>query len=322
MYYSLNDVNLITNIINQYTKIFSGYFSQFLNWGRWLFYGFGAIALVWICLWNAFDKHSISDSMPEFLKEFFMISFFYTLMVNAAPWLSSIVDTAQSMSQQLIQTQIDPASIIQQGLTIANQILNPMKNSGVINLNLGATLILITYLITLAFFIAVAINLAITLLMTTFFISLSGILLAFGTFSFTRNIARRTLDTVIAYSFKLLSLYLVLYAGEDIFNQLSNYLPKDKVETFDIYVWTLSATFLFWASSYFLPKQILKLFSNAIQEHNGNNFNSTYFLSDIHSPERMSISENKLFVAENYTSSPLNIPENSKPFLSKPRERQ
>lgn len=267
MSYEVNNADLITNIINQYTAVFSSYFSQFLNWGKWLFYGFSTIAIVWLTLWRAFDQDAVAEAMPGFLKEFFLIAFFYTIMINAAPWLSSIVDTAQSMGQQLTHQSIDPASIIQQGLTIANQILAPVRNSSAMNLTLGATLIIITYLVTLAAFIAVALNLAVTLLMTTFFIALSSLFLAFGTFAFMRAVARRTLDTVIAYSFKLLSLYLIIYAGAGIFAQLANNLPQDQITTFDVYGWTIAAALLFWATAACLSKQVARLFIDAIQDN-------------------------------------------------------
>jgi len=256
--------DLFTQLINQYIAVFASYFGQLLEWGKWLFYHFSVIAIVWLCLWRAFDNQSIVETMPDFLKEFFLISFFYTIMINAPAWLSSIVDTANSMGQSLTHQQSDPASIIQQGLTIANLILAPVKNSGAANLSIGAMLIMAAYWATLGAFIAVGLNLAITLLATTFFVSLSGLCLAFGTFSATRNIARRTLEMVIGSSFKLLALYIVIYAGAAIFTELANYLPTDKVSTFDVYGWTIAIVLLFCLASYRLPKLVMQLFDGGL----------------------------------------------------------
>ena len=260
------NADLITYLINQYNTIFAGFFSQFLNWGNWLFYSFATIAIVWLCLWQAFEKSAVAPAMPEFLKEFFLIAFFYTIMTNAANWLSSIVDSTQTMGQQLTHQSIDPASIIQQGLTIANQILAPIKNSSAVNTGLGADLILIAYLITLTAFIAVALDLAVTLLTTTFFITVSGLFLAFGVFGFWRRVAQRTLDTVIGHSFKLLALYITIYAGSDVFIQLADNLPHDQVTTFDVYVWVIAAALLFWFTAFFLSKKVASLFFQAIQD--------------------------------------------------------
>lgn len=262
----MNETDLITATINNYTQIFSGYASQFLHWGKWLFNGFGIIAIVWICLWQAFDKKSLTEAMTSFLKEFFTIAFFYTVMINAIPWLSSIVTTTQSMSLQLTHHLVDPASIILQGLTIANKILAPIKNSGLINLSIGSLLVTSAYVITLTAFIAVAINLAITYLITTFFISISALTLAFGTFSFSRTIARRTIDVVISHSFKLLALYLVIDAGSIVFSQISALFSTDKLDSFDIYAWSVAASLLFWQAAKKIPQQTLQLFIDYFQQ--------------------------------------------------------
>lgn len=254
-----NNADLITQLINQYTEAFAGDYNQFLNWGNWLFYNFATIAIVWLCLWRAFDQSALTETMAGFLKEFFLIAFFYTVMIHAASWLSSIVDTAQAMGQQLTHQTIDPGSIIQQGLTIANQVLAPIKNSAGANLTIEATIIIVTYLLVLTGFIAVALNLAITLLITTFMISFAGFCLAFGSFSVTRGIARRCLDTLMSYSFKLLALYLVVNAGSGIFTELAAYLPKDQVISFDVYGWTIAATLLFWLTAHYIPNQVKKL---------------------------------------------------------------
>jgi P-type conjugative transfer protein TrbL len=258
-----SSTDIITQLINQYTQTFSSYYHAFLNWGNWLFYSFSTIAIVWICLWREFERNSLSESLPSFLKEFFLIAFFYTIMINAGTWLASIVDTAQTMSQQLTHQSIDPASIIQQGLTIANRVLSPLKNSAALTHTVGAVIIITAYLITLLAFIVVAIHLAVTFTMTTFLVVLSAMSLAFGSFAATRRIALRTLDAVTAYSFKLLTLSLVINAGAGIFKQLAEYLPLDQVDDFDVYGWVIAATLLFAISAYYLPRQILRLFNNS-----------------------------------------------------------
>jgi P-type conjugative transfer protein TrbL len=310
------NADLITYLINQYTTIFSGFFSQFLNWGNWLFYSFATIAMVWFCLWQAFEKPTAVASMPEFLKEFFLIAFFYTIMINAANWLSSIVDSAQTMGQQLTHQSIDPASIIQQGLTIANQILAPIKNSSAAATGLGTDLILMAYLSTLTAFIAVALDLAITLLTTTFFITVSGLFLAFGVFGFWRRVAGRTLDVVIGYSFKLLALYITIYAGSDVFIQLANNLPHDQVTTFDVYVWVSAAALLFWLTAFCLSKKVAGLFFQAIQAEPRCHAES-FPLSP--ATERITLAETYSTAAYPSMPAPLRIPKSTHSLFSKPR---
>jgi type IV secretion system protein TrbL len=262
----MNNADLITSLINQYTHTFSGYYDAFLNWGKWLFFSFATISLVWLCLWRAFDKVSLLEAMPEFIKEFFLLAFFYTIMLNAGSWLSSIVDTAQSMGLQLTHQLADPASIIQEGISIANRIISPLKNSASGNTGLSSSLIQTCYLLTLATFISVAVYLAITLLTTTFWVSLSGFFLAFSAFSFSRSIARRALDHLLGYSVKLLALYCVINAGSGVFNLLADYLPQDQMISFDIYAWASACAALFGAAALWIPKYTSHLFFNSLKE--------------------------------------------------------
>lgn len=256
----MNGADLITSIINNFTQIFSQYFSQCLIWGKWLFNCFSIISIVWLCLWQAFDSSDVVSAMASFLKKFFMISFFYTLMLNAVPWLSSIVDSAQSMGMQLSHHLVDPASLIQQGITIANKILDSFKNSGLYDIQLAVFIIFGSYAAVLFAFIAIALNLAVTYLLTTFLIAFSGLILAFGVFSFSREIATRLLAIIISHSFKLLSLYLVVDAGSFVFTKTAEFISIDKINSFDGYIWTTSAALIFWIAARIIPNQIVKLF--------------------------------------------------------------
>jgi len=259
------NADLLTHTINVYTQTFSHYFKTFLQWGEWLFFSLSAIATVWLCLWYAFDKENIADSMPGFLKEFFIIAFFYTMMMHAAPWLTSISDSAVVMNQTLTHHIIDPASIIEQGITIANKIILPLKNSGILSLGMSSLIIFIAYVVTITAFIAVALNLALTLLTITFFVSLSGLSLALGAFSLTRGAAYHTLEIVIGQSFKLLALYLVIDAGSGLFTQLGSLIPTDHIDSFDIYGWTTAIALLFWVLAKQIPQKAANLFTNALQ---------------------------------------------------------
>lgn len=309
------NADLITYLINQYTTIFSGFFSQFLSWGNGLFYSFTTMAIVWFCLWQAFEKPHVAAAMPEFLKEFFLIAFFYTIMINAAGWLSSIVDSTQSMGQQLTHQSIDPASVIQQGLTVANQILAPIKNLSAATTGLGTNLILLAYLSTLTAFIAVALDLAITLLTTTFFITVSSLFLAFSAFGFWRRVASRTLDMVVGHSFKLLTLYITIYAGNDVFMQIANNLPHDQVVSFDVYVWVAAAALLFWLTAFCLSKKVVGLFFQAMQ------IESRFHFASLLSPpvsEQASLPQLPR-TAYQPIPAPLHIPQSTHILFSKPR---
>jgi P-type conjugative transfer protein TrbL len=265
----INADGIISSSVKIYENVFTGYLNQFLQWGEWLFYSFVIIAIVWLCLWKAFDQNSFQESLPSFLKEFFIVAFFYTIMINCGPWLGSIVSTATTMGSALTHTQVDPSNIITDGILLGNLILAPSKGSGILSLTIGIIIASISYIIVLAAFISIALDLALTLIITSFLISISALFLAFAAFPFTRTVARNTLDVVIANSFKLLALYAVIAAGQDVFYQIENIVPAGKISNFDIYGWIVAAAVLFWLVSKNLPNQVAKIVTNVIQETRG-----------------------------------------------------
>lgn len=263
---------LLTTTVNLYAKEFFGYVHQFLQWGQEFFYVGLVITVVWLCLWNAFDKHGFQEAMPNFLKEFFVIALFYTIMLNAQVWLGSIVDTSSYMGKFLTKSAVDPSSIMSQGLAIAGKIAIIADNTSILTQFFGVLILFAAYALVFFAFATVALELSLVLILNYLLIGMSGFLLAFAVFPFTRSIARKTLDLVIANSIKLLVIYVVVAAGTSVFEMISKTLPSDpaaKVTNFDIYSWVVLASLLFWMLAKNIPMQVSRIFSDVIQETHG-----------------------------------------------------
>jgi P-type conjugative transfer protein TrbL len=259
-------MDIITTTINSYNKIFAGYLNQFLQWGEWLFYSCLIISIVWLCLWKAFDSYSFQDAMSGFIKEFFVIAFFYTVMINAGPWLSSIVDTATTMGTNLAQQKVDPASIIAQGFAIANALMAAANNTSFLINAFSVLIASASYVIILFVFFSIALDLAVTIILNSILISIASMSLAFAAFPFTRSVARKTLDLVVVNSIKLLVLYIGIAAGSGLLVKIAELIPSDKITTFDTFGWVVVSCLLFWAIAKYIPKNIAKIFIGMVQE--------------------------------------------------------
>jgi len=259
---------IITSTVNAYLQVFSSYFAQFLKWGQEFFFAGIIITIVWMCLWNAFDRNSFQESMPNFIKEFFVIALFYTIMIYANDWLNTIPASTTYMGKALAGTKVDPSSIIDQGIKITNFLIQHTNPSGVLEKLYAAVVVAIADVLIMFAFISIALDLAVTTLTIYFFIAISGFALAFSVFAFTRSIARKTLDIVVSNSMKLLSLYLVVAAGNGIFISIENDL-KNTTNVFDVLGWIVAAAFLFWLISKNIPSQVARVFSEAVQETRG-----------------------------------------------------
>jgi P-type conjugative transfer protein TrbL len=260
-------MDILTSSSQTYMNIFHGYLSQFFIWGQWLFFSLLTINIVWMSLWYAFDKHSLSETMPDFIKRFFSIAIFYTIMANPA-WLADIVKTAQVMGSTLTHAPIDPSSILSAGLGIANKILLSLSLSSILTLFPGVIIILVVYGTVLFCFISIALDLALTLIITTALISIASFFLGFAALGVTSQIARQTLDVILGNAVKLLGLYLVVAAGSQFLVQLTNAIPV-KIISLDPYIIIAAAALLFWLVAKNLPAQLAKIVSGAVLESRG-----------------------------------------------------
>lgn len=260
-------MDILTTAAQSYMTTFSGYVNQFLQWGQWLFFSLLVINLVWMTLWHAFDRHSFSESMPSFIKKFFVIALFYTIMMNPS-WLGEILQTVQFMGSTLTHSPIDPSSVISEGIGIGNQIIIPIEKSSILTLGFGLIIISIVYIIVLFVFISIALDLALTLIITSALIAIATFFLGFAALGATTQIARQTLDVILANCVKLLGIYLVVAAGSQTMIAVTSSIPN-VITTFDPYAWIVAVALLFWLIAKNLPNQLAKIVSGAFQETHG-----------------------------------------------------
>ena len=261
-------MDVLTTATNSYITTISGFVGQFTDWGQWLFYSLLTINIVWMCLWYAFDKDSFSASMGSFIKKFFMICLFYTIMMNHS-WLTSLLQSSTMMGSTLTGAQTDPSSIISEGIGIANKVIAPVSGTSLLGINFSAIIILIVYVIIIFVFMSIALQLALTLIITTALITFSTFFLGFAALSATSSIAKNTLDVILGNCMKLLGIYLVVACGSKTILSVSNTIQTSTVSNLDSYVWLLAVVILFWLVAKNLPEQIAKIISFHVQESHG-----------------------------------------------------
>jgi P-type conjugative transfer protein TrbL len=265
-------MDILTKASESYMSTFHGFVTQFMQWGQWIFLSLVTVNIVWMCLWHAFDRHSFSESMPAFIKNFFVISFFYTIMMNPS-WLLELLKTAQFMGSTLTHTPIDPSSLISAGIALGNKIITPIEQSSLLTAGFSLIVLSIVYLIILFVFISIALDLAVTLIITTALISVASFFLGFAALGATSQIARQTLDVILGNCIKLLAIYLVVAAGSQTMSMIANFIPTTtdqlKQSGFDLYAWIVAASVLFWLIAKNLPNQLARIVTGAIQEARG-----------------------------------------------------
>ena len=255
----------ITQATTSYMEAFAGFVSQFIAWGQHIFFSLLLINFVWLGLNYAFDKTSIVEGFSDFLKRFAIMGFFYALLCNPS-WMESLLNSATAMGFNLSHVIIDPSSLISIGIGLANKIIQPVSHTGILDLDFGVIFAMIVYVGIIFCFISVAIELAITLIITCALVCISPLFFGFAALSATHQIARQTLDVVIANCIKLLGIYLCVAAGLSTINYVESIVPST-AGTLDDYCWVLACVVLFWQISKQLPPQLARIISGGLREN-------------------------------------------------------
>ena len=258
---------VLTAATQDFIHIFNGYFTDFFKWGQWLFFALLTINLVILCLWYAFDRESFTDGVGQFIRKFFGITLFYTLMMHHS-WLLQLAESTTSMGKTLTGAEVDPSSIVGTGIAIANNVWSTVKSFNPFTITSGVFLMIITYVVILFSFISIGLQLAVTMIITQLLIIISTFFLGFGAISATTQIARNTLDVILANCVKLLGIYMVVGAGSQVISKIENVI-NNNMNNIDMYWWLLSGVLLFWLLSKNLPEQLAKIVSGVVQETHG-----------------------------------------------------
>jgi type IV secretory pathway TrbL component len=261
------DPDIVTSVTQIYSDAFAAYFSRFVEWGKMLFGGLLILNMGWLFLWYAFDKASITQGISAFLKRFFIVLLFYSIMVNP-DWLKSIMTSSHTMGSLLVGAYVDPSSLLKNGVSLANKIIIPIAASSLLTLQFSAIVALICYLGVLFVFIRVALMLAVTMIMATAMISVSSFFLGFAALGATSQIARQSLDVVLGLCVKLLGLYMVIGVGSKSLHLITASIPTS-VLSLDGYAYVIAGVGLFWLVAKNLPEQIAKVVTGSIQETRG-----------------------------------------------------
>lgn len=250
-----------TAALTQYLTSFSSYIDPLLYLGQRLFLSLLIINLVWMALWHAFDQDSFSHSMSSFIKKFFIISVFYTIMLNP-DWLTQLIQSSEYMGGTLTKISLSPQAIIQEGITLTNKIMIPLAGGNLLIGGAGFIVAFLVSLLVLFVFLSVTLDLLVTLLTTTFLISMASFFLGLAPQSET--VACRTLNTILGNCMKLFGLYVVIAVGLQVMKPLIAIIPTE-YNQIDPYVWVSAVVLLFWLLSKNLPRQLSSIIAGFIK---------------------------------------------------------
>lgn len=254
-------IKYFATAVTHYLSSFSYFIHPLLYWGQWLFLSLLSINLAWMALWHAFDQEEFSRSLPIFIRKFFVISIFYTIMMHP-DWLTQLLQTSEYMGGTLTKISLTPQAIIQQGITFSNKLMIPLAGGNLLTGGAGFIVALLVSLLVLFVFLTVTVDLLVTLMTTTFLISMASFFLGLSPQSET--VACQTLNSIVRNCMKLFGLYVVIAVGLYVMKPLMSVVPM-QYNQLDPYVWISAIVLLFWGLSKNLPRHLSAIVAELVQ---------------------------------------------------------
>ena len=262
----------LTTAMNLFKTTFAGFQGDFFTYGSAIFFGLLTISIAYKALEYAWTK-DITESLPDWIRELVGSAFFWTIMQNLT-WLASIPNSANFIGKKYLAA-IDPSSIILKGILMSDKIITPLNSAGLFDTGIVGLLIGVVCCVVIMYcMFNIALEVAVTVIVTQGIICISPLFLAAGALKQSSQIARNSIDVVIANSVKLLGFYLVIATGNKSLDAMTALLPATfdpKTSSFDQYCLIIAVVALYFAVAKTFPDQIAKLVTGVIQENRGIN---------------------------------------------------
>ena len=228
-------------------------------------YVIGVLALIqviWTISFLTIKGHEFDSVVATALKQVMIIGFFYTLLLNGGQWLPAVINSLSKIGAQAgAISNLDPSSVMSQGLYVASAVLDAGANIGFITHPFGAFMAVVTSCIIVFSYVLIAADLLVTLITAYCLIAVSSLFFAFGVSSLTSPMARQLIQKTLAVGMKLMGLYIVVGIGTTLAVSWHSYLISSG-STDDYYVSWLSvsgACLIFWLISKNIPQTLSSL---------------------------------------------------------------
>ena len=187
---------ILTDIVRDYEAISTAWFSALSPIAHRIFWVLVAIQLTWTAMWWALDREDGLGALASLLRQVVAIGFFYALLVNGGTWIPAVTQSfSQAGAAAAGITNLNPTGVFDQGLALANRILNATAARGLLDKFLASVLADITALVVVIAFALIAAQLLVVLVESFIVIGAGVLFLGFAGSQWTRFFTERYLST-------------------------------------------------------------------------------------------------------------------------------
>ena len=205
---------ILNDIVRDYEAISTSWFSALGPIANKIFWILVAIQLTWSAIWWVIDREDGLAVVSSLLRQVVAIGFFYALLLNGGTWIPAVIQSfSQAGATAAGLTDLSPTGVFDQGLALANKILNATSDLGLLDGFFASLIAGITAIVVVIAFAVIAAQLLVALVESFIVIGAGVLFLGFAGSRWTKFFTERYLSYIASIGVKLFVLYLIMGVG-------------------------------------------------------------------------------------------------------------
>ena len=205
---------ILNDIVRDYESVTAVWFAALVPIATALFWTLALIELVWSAMWWVVDREDGLGVIAALLRKVVAIGFFYALLLNGGTWIRAVIQGfsfAGTLASGI--TDLSPTGVFDQGLALANKILNSVEGLGILEGFFPSLVAALTALVVVLAFAIIAAQLLVALVESFIVIGAGILFVGFAGARWTKFFTERYLSYVASVGVKLFVLYLIMGVG-------------------------------------------------------------------------------------------------------------
>jgi hypothetical protein len=160
--------------------------------------------LTWSAIWWVLDREDGLAVVSSLLRHVVAIGFFYALLLNGGTWVPAVIQSfSQAGATAAGLTDLSPTGVFDQGLALANKILNATSDLGLLDGFFASLIAGITAIVVVIAFAVIAAQLLVALVESFIVIGAGVLFLGFAGSRWTKFFTERYLSYIATIGVKL-----------------------------------------------------------------------------------------------------------------------
>ena len=205
---------ILNDIVRDYESVSAAWFSALLPIAQSVFWTLVAIELVWSAIWWVVDREDGLGVVTALLRKVLAVGFFYAFLLNGTAWTRAIIrGFTQAGAAASGVADLSPSGVFDQGLALANKILNAVEGLGILEGVFPSLVAALTALVVVVSFAIIAAQLLVALVESFIVIGAGILFVGFSGARWTQFFTERYLSYVASVGVKLFVLSLIMGVG-------------------------------------------------------------------------------------------------------------